>query len=389
MDCLTGLTDHADYPYESEPLRKHIVTRTYIETGSQIRVYDSAVKAHKALPLGTYRVHFSPKEGFSLQSIDDLVVGSGRVYGERNLKVDKIFSSYRRTERSLGVMLSGDKGQGKSLFLRMVAERALTEELPVVLVTEDADGIADFLDSLDECIIVFDEFEKVFPSGGARSHIDGSNRQNQFLSLFDGMSSVKRIYCLTVNEIADVTAYLVNRPGRFHYHFRFDYPGPEEVRAYLKDQAPNAPEAEVENAALFSRRVQVNYDHLRAIAFELNDAKAVFADIVQDLNIKAIEPSNYRVEARFNDGDTFADEVAINLFERGNVGRTVEVRNSKNRSLFISFVPNDLIFEENGAIYLPTHKIDVLDEDDEIPDELPVRVTLTLMGQASYSFDGI
>lgn len=362
------------------------MTHTYIETANTIRVYDSAVVSHKALPLGTYKVHFNPKEGFSLQRVPDLVVGSGRVYGTRERKVAKIFSSYYRTERSLGVMLSGDKGQGKSLFLRMVAERARDERIPVVLVTEDADGIAEFLDTLDECIIIFDEFEKVFPSGGSRGHLDGGNRQNQFLSLFDGMSSVKRIYCLTVNEISDVSAYLVNRPGRFHYHLRFDYPTPDEVREYLNDQAPDASEEEVENAALFSRRVRLNYDHLRAIAFELNDAHALFAEIVEDLNIKAVEPSAYRVEARFSDGTIYSDEAMLNLHEKGTINRTVEVR-SKNRSLFISFTPKDLLFEEDGQIYIPTQKMDVLDEDDEIPDELPVRVTLSLIGQASYSFD--
>lgn len=362
------------------------MTHTYIETGNTIRVYDSAVVSHESLPLGTYKVHFNAKEGFSLQRVADLVVGTARVYGSREHKADKIFKSYRRSDRSLGVMLSGDKGQGKSLFLRMIAERALKERLPVILVTEDADGIGEFLDTLDECIIVFDEFEKVFPSGGSRSHIDGLNRQNQFLSLFDGISSVKRIYCLTVNEISDVSTYLVNRPGRFHYHLRFDYPTPEEVREYLNDQAPNASEEEVKNAALFSRRVQLNYDHLRAIAFELNDANALFADIVGDLNIKAVEPSCYRVEARCADGSVYADEAMLNLHEKGNVGRTVEVRH-KNRSLFISFVPNDLLFEEDGQIYVPTHKMDVLDEDEEIPEELPVRVTLSLIGQASYSFE--
>jgi len=362
------------------------LTSTYIETGSRIRVYDSAVHAHPALPLGTYRVQFNPKEGFSLLRVENLTVGSEKVYGHRDRKVEKIFRSYQRTDRSLGVMLSGDKGQGKSLFLRMVAEQALSEQIPVVLVTEDAEGIADFIDTLDECLIIFDEFEKIF-SHGHRSQFDTS-RQNQFLSLFDGMSAVKRIYCLTVNDVQDVSAYIVNRPGRFHYHMRFNYPGPDEVRQYLQDQAPVAPAAEVESAALFSRKVNLNYDHLRAIAFELNNPNALFAEIVEDLNIKALEPSIYRVEAKFADGTVLADEAALNLFERAHVGRTLELRNT-NKSLFFSFMPADLVFEEDGSIYIPVHKMDVLDEDDEIPEELPVSVTLALIGQATYGYDAI
>ena len=201
------------------------MSSTYSETGGQVRVYDSAVKAHDSLPLGTYRVRFSSKEGFSLVRTADLAVGAEKVYGQREAKVDKIFRTYARLDRNLGVMLSGNKGQGKSMFLRMVAERAIAQELPVVLVTEDADGIVDFLDTLDECLVIFDEFEKVFASG--RGHLAEPNRQNQFLTLFDGMSSVRRIYCVTVNDVQDVSHYIVNRPGRFHYHMRFDYPGPD------------------------------------------------------------------------------------------------------------------------------------------------------------------
>lgn len=358
---------------------------TYIETGGHVRVYDDTVRTHPEFPLGTYRVGFSPKEGFSLVRIDDLTVGAERVYGGRDKKVAKIFRSYARSERSLGVMLSGDKGIGKSLFLRMVAEAAREQQLPVVVVSEDHDGVADFLDSLDECLIVFDEFEKTFPAG-RHGRSDGHNRQNQFLSLFDGLSSVKRIYCLSVNDIADVSTYLVNRPGRFHYHLRFDYPGPDEVRQYLADQAPSADPEEIENVALFARRARLNYDHLRAIAFELQQPHALFSEIVEDLNIKAIEPGTYRIEARFPDGKVWSDEVEMNLFERGDIGRTFELRNS-TRSMFASFVPRDLIFEPDGNIFVPIDRLDLLGDDDEEPEVYPTTVSLTLAGQTSYGFD--
>ncbi len=181
-----------------------------------------------------------------------------------------------------------------------------------MIVSEDADGIAEFIDSLDECLVIFDEFEKTFPAGGR----DQENRQEQFLSLFDGMSLTKRIYCVSINSVADVSPYIVNRPGRFHYHIRFDYPGTDEVRAYLRDNAPFASAAEIERAVRFSQQVNLNYDHLRAIAEELNDQNAKFEEIVEDLNIKSVEPSTYRVEAKFDNGVVLAEEVALNLFER-------------------------------------------------------------------------
>ncbi|WP_067199831.1 AAA family ATPase [Microbacterium sp. XT11] len=360
------------------------MTSTYIETGGHVRVYDDAVRTHQSFPPGTYRVHFTSKEGFSLVRVDDLSVGTERVYGDREKKVRKIFRTYELSDRSLGVMLSGDKGIGKTLFLRMVAAEARAQGLPVVLVTEDNDGIVDFLDSLDECLIVLDEFEKTFPIG-RRGSGDGANRQNQFLSLFDGLSSVKRIYCVTVNDIADVSAYLVNRPGRFHYHMRFEYPGPDEVRQYLSDQAPDAHPDEIENVALFSRRARLNYDHLRAIAFELQHQDSQFAEIVEDLNIKSVEPAVYRIDAKFPDGSVWSAEVELNLFERGDVVRTFELRNA-TRSLFASFTPKDLIFEPDGGIVVPISRLELLDEDDEEPEAYPASVSLTLVGQASYGF---
>jgi hypothetical protein len=364
------------------------VTNTYIQTGSSIRVYDSTVSTHTTLPVGTYRTRFNPREGFSLQRMDDLYVGDETIYGGRDAKVEKVFASYERTDRSLGVMLSGDKGQGKSLFVRMVAERAIEEEIPVVLVTEDADGLAEFLDTLDECLIIFDEFEKTFPMGSKRDASDGRNRQHQFLGLFDGISMVKRMYCLTVNGVDDVSTYIVNRPGRFHYHIRFDYLKPADVREYLTDNAPDASPEEIENAALFSRRVKLNYDHLRSIAFELNHGDAKFAEVIADLNIKAVEPSTYRVEAAFDNGVVLADEIPLNLFERSSECRIVELTNN-HRTFYFSFIPKHLTYLDDDTIRIPVDKLLPADEDEDDFDELPLSVTLKLVGQASYDFDSI
>ena len=350
---------------------------TYIETGNTVRVFDSAVHTHAQMPLGTYKVQFNPFSGYSLQRQEDLRVGEGKVYGGREHKVDKIFRYFTSEDRSLGVMLSGDKGQGKSLFLRMVAERAADEKLPVVIVAEAFPGIADFLDTLGTCVIIFDEFEKVFSDRGE----EGANPQHQFLSLFDGTSSMKRLYCVTVNELRHVSSYFVNRPGRFHYHLRFNYPEPDEVREYLADQAPQATAEQVEAAVRFSQKVALNYDHLRAVAYELNDAGSVFSEIIGDLNIKNVDPTECRVHVAFRDGEIATGRASLDLFGDSGAQSMVHVAGT-SRSEYITFKVEDLAYAEDGSMeYRPLYPEGRKKKDEDV---IHIRVVPTRASSFSY-----
>ena len=365
------------------------MSRTYIESGNRIRVYDSEVTAHEALPVGTYAVRFSPTEGFSLRRIDDLAVGGEQVYGDRSHKIDKIFNTYTSIHRSLGVMLSGDKGQGKSLFLRMVAERAYKEQLPVILVPTDYDDIATFIDSLGEAVVIFDEFEKVFPSGGG-----GADRQNQFLPIFDGTSSVRRLYCVSINDVGSASKYLINRPGRVHYHMRFDYPDAGEVRAYLEGEAPSATQEQVSQVVTFSRMVNINYDHLRSIAFEIEHSPkgSPLSEIIDDLNIKSVSTPLYRVSATYADGTTLSGVEDLQLVsDRGRSGVVrVDLYSDTMETAFSTNVAA-ISVSDAGRITIPPEAITVLkgpenDDDQRYVSDKPVLIEVTAEGQRKLGY---
>ena len=86
---------------------------TYISTGTTYRVFDESLKTYDTLPVGTYRVSFSDMSGFFLTKIEDIGPGTEKVYGNHNERIDRILRSYNSFTRSLGVLLSGDKGMGK------------------------------------------------------------------------------------------------------------------------------------------------------------------------------------------------------------------------------------------------------------------------------------
>lgn len=347
---------------------------TIISTGNQFRIYDSDVVTHSALPAGTFRINFSPLSGYSLQLVDNMSVGDEKIYGEHDAKLNRIDAAYDHMNRSLGILMSGDKGMGKSLMIRMVAERFRDNRgLPVVLVDDNTPGLAEFIDTLGESIVVFDEFEKKF-----RDQDD----QAKFLGLFDGISSTKRVYIVTVNSMGRLNDYLVNRPGRFHYHIRFNYPTPAEVREYVHDQVPGIKKNEVDQVVLLSHRTKMNYDHLRAVAFELR-LGGKFVDVIGDLNIKNTEETTYRMVLTGTDGKSYYTTCGLDYRE----GETQEVTfwvGPKGEYLEVEFDANDLVLMDDTLI-LPLGDAE-FSGDEALKVFQPSNIQFEIRQQNSYAF---
>ena len=284
-----------------------------ISTGSIFEIFDDSLLTYALLPPQTYAVRFNKHRGFFLEKYVDIDVKEEKVYGVHLAKIQKVLSAFDASERSLGVILSGDKGIGKSLFAKLLAQEGINRGLPLIVVDSYIPGIASYIEAIDQpCIVLFDEYDKTF---GEVKAADGMpSPQTELLGLFDGISGGKRLYVITCNKVHKISEFLVNRPGRFHYHFRFEYPSPDEVREYLADKLKPEHHGEIEAVVAFSKKISINYDCLRAIAFEIN-LGSTFKDAVQDLNIVNLEPERYSVLLRFKDGSTLSlRNVTLDLF---------------------------------------------------------------------------
>lgn len=323
-----------------------------VSTGTVYRVYDNTLLTYDSLPAKTYQLQFSKREGFFLEEFKDLSVDE-KIYGVHPSKVTKILNSFKAFSRNLGVILSGEKGIGKSICAKLLAQQGVSEGYPVILVNDYFPGIADYIGSIEqEVIVIFDEFDKTFR--GTENDEDGP--QVELLTLFDGMYSGKKLFVITCNNVGRLNEFLVNRPGRFHYHLRFDYPTANEVREYLKDKVKEEFYGEIEKVVRFSGKTNINYDCLRAIAFELNNGET-FESAIKDLNIVNTESSTmvYIATVMFDNGITAVNRrVYLDVWneyeaEEKEIGFSIP---EVNDVFEIAINAEDLVFDSEQGIYI-------------------------------------
>lgn len=317
-----------------------------IQTGTTFKIYDDGLIIHDQLPSQVYQINFNPMSGPFLSKYSDIEVNE-KIYGVHEAKVNKVLNAYKQFQRNLGVILSGDKGIGKSLFAKLLAIECASRGMPVVIVSSYFPGIADYIASIEqEVMVMFDEFDKTF------SMKDGDT-QAEMLTLFDGLAQGKKMYVITCNCLTGLNDYLVNRPGRFHYHFRFQYPTPEEIRQYLSDKLNKEYWGEIEKVVTFAAKVDVNYDCLRAIAFELNNG-IEFEEAVLDLNIMNIQKERFNVVVYFESGAKIVRKaIALDLFGADEFRLTIEDEDYNTLGV-ATFIPGEAtwINELGGNVIL-------------------------------------
>ena len=329
-----------------------------VNAGSSYQIYGEDVKTYKTLPVGTYEVQFSQMKGFYLTQRHDLVVTEDKIYGPSLYKIGKVIKSYKFVNRNFGVLLSGQKGIGKSLFVKLLAQEVLKIGLPVITVTMSIPGIASFISSIEqECAVIFDEFEKTF------SKNDGE--QDELLTLFDGMDMGRKLFLVTCNDLSQVNEYMINRPGRFHYHFTMSPPSCGEVEEYLKDKLDPKYHDAIRDVVNLSNITDMPYDYLRAICAELNQGYSL-NEALGDLNITRTNDTRFDVVAIFNNGLVY-EACGCRIDLRSHNRDSAKVRNYDKKNIpsyvYVGFVPSEAHIED-GAFVI-TNKINQWDVDEE------------------------
>lgn len=229
------------------------------------------------------------------------------------LNEDKIFkkrvlNSFNNHENSIGVMLAGTKGTGKTMLAKIIAKES---NLPIIIVDSQfpTNRLIGFFKQFSTPVcVIFDEIEKNFNTGRMLDFLDGVEK------------TTKKLVLMTCNELDRVSEYLQDRCSRIRYVRKY---GINDNLAFLPMLIENK---EIKNAEIVRKFIEKRFklpsiDNMNAFLNEvkdLEDENISLDDIVKCMNINtyplkqsSTESTSEEIKTNSDDFDEYNLEEAL------------------------------------------------------------------------------
>lgn len=178
---------------------------------------------------------------------------AAKFYGKHNANKSEIMTAFNKQEGSVGVLLRGIKGAGKSALAEDICNEALGKYMPVLLVDRaiSPSVLARATTMMGSCVVYFDEFGKIYPA----------KERRDLLTYFSDSSFKKVMFIVTSNSKKELDKYMIDRPGRFLFRIDFKALDPLAIIEMMDDHGLDSEMAQMLNAYVHSNTV--TFDMLR------------------------------------------------------------------------------------------------------------------------------
>lgn len=230
-----------------------------LKIGNFYSVTEESYEIHENLPLGVYQLTKRLDGEYDLIKIKDLSLPN-KLYGDLSI-VDKWIKSFNTFDKNLGILLSGLKGSGKTIYAKKFC---IDSKRPVILINEpiSGEGFNRILSAkeLNGSVIFIDEYEKIY---------NDSDKENLLLSILDGQVDNHLAFVLTVNESSLVSSNIINRPGRIKYLKSFGSLDFDTIDQVIQDRLDNQKHKD-DLVSSLKKLDFITYDILNTIIDEIN-----------------------------------------------------------------------------------------------------------------------
>jgi ATPase family associated with various cellular activities (AAA) len=249
---------------------------------------NGAIDIRETLPVGTYTVGKSMK-GFYLKAVENFHM-AGKIYGKTPQHADRILNTFDARPNATGVLLTGEKGSGKTMLAKIISRQAADKGMPTIIINDSfsGDDFNSFIQSIDTpSVVIFDEFEKVFTP----------EDQEGILTLLDGVYPTKKLFILTTNDKYRVNQHLTNRPGRIFYMIEYKGIDLQFIEEYCNDNLNN--KSHIQQICRLTMMYPVfNFDMLKALVEEMNRYNETPNEALEILNAKPFMDDNTRYDVK-------------------------------------------------------------------------------------------
>lgn len=269
----------------------------FIQNGERIRIKPKGID-YELIPGKIYDLLYEVFENYSYLKENGNLNMPEKIYEtEEDTKfMDRVltFHNSKYNNGNTGVLLSGDKGTGKSMLAKRIA---LKSNLPIIIVDSNfpLSQITKFFKNVKtETCVILDEIEKnprIWPS-------------TDLLTFLDGVQNTgKKIVLMTCNKTNDLDDNLFDRCSRIRYYRKYKANANEIfVQNMIEDKGIKVSQALID----FIMRFKVkSFDNINSfldeykLYLESTDTNFMLEDVANIMNISLIENNTKELKRRY------------------------------------------------------------------------------------------